>query len=302
MALKEYKEVTMNVGLFELSDFVCFRITGKDTRDFLNRVLTNNIRDLATGSGCYGCLCDRKGKILADLHCYAGSEFFLIECHQTLKDKIREILKRYIIIEDVQIGETLPWQGRGIIGPKAGDLLRSWGLKPPDKNLQFDLIPSGVLVRKNRWGLEGFEWWGDKELFEKGEGGKISPETQEILRIESKTPLYGVDMTEENIPQEAGLDEALNFNKGCYVGQETIARLEHRGHVNKGLVLLKVEGDIVPPPSTKIATDSGEEIGHVTSSCFSPKYNAPIAMGYVRYSYLSEKEFRIAGRKASQIF
>lgn len=293
--LEEYKEATTNVAIFELSDLLCFKITGKDAKDFLNRILTNNIKELGNGFGCYTCLCDKKGKILADLYCYATPQFFLVECDKTLKDKIQTILKRYIIMEDVQIGETLDWKGVGVIGPKSENLLLSRGLTPPAENLQF----VECVIRKNRWGFDGFEIWGDERflsLFKKGE--PISKETQEILRIESKTPLYGVDVTEENIPQEAGLYEALNFNKGCYVGQETIARLEHRGHVNKGLALLKLEGDLVPPPATKIVTEFGEEVGHVTSSCFSPKYNAPIAMGYIRYSYLSEKEFRIGEKKA----
>lgn len=305
--MEEYKEVTTNVGLLELSDLVCFRITGKDVRDFLNRILTNNIKDLNNGFGCYSCLCDKKGKILADLHCYAGSPFFIIECDKTLKDKIQDILKRYIIIEDVRIGEVLPWKGRGVIGPKSESLLLSWGLKPPSGNLQWletSLEKERLwLLRKNRWGLDGFEIWSDTVIPRSEEPRNlISKETQEVLRIESKTPLYGVDMTEENIPQEAGLYDALNFNKGCYVGQETIARLEHRGHVNKGLALLKVEGDIVLQPTTKIVTDVGEEVGQVTSSCFSLKYNAPLAMGYIRYTYLSEKEFLIEGHKSSQIF
>ena len=187
--LEEYKQVTTNSGILDLSDFVCFRIAGKDARDFLNLILTNNIKELCHGFGCYSCLCDKKGKILADLYCYAESDSFLIECDKTLKDKIQDLLKRYIIIEDVQIGETLGWKGVGVIGPKSGSLLVSWGLKPPSENLQFDVIstPSESggrdlhlwLIRKNRWGLDGFEIWQQgvgEELFEEERMGELFPE------------------------------------------------------------------------------------------------------------------------------
>ncbi len=306
--------------------FNCFKIKGLDTRDFLNRMLTNNIKDLKTGFGSYNCLCDKKGKMLADLYCYCAPDCELIECDKKLTNKVRDILKRHLVIEDVQIEEPLSWNGVGVVGPEAQNLLNKiLDSKIPTEELQFvEMIykkHSLLIIRKKCWGLDGFEIWGDGEALSdlKNECGvrpwpepisPISEEIQEILRIESKTPLYGVDMTEETIPQEADLYHALHFNKGCYIGQETIARLEHRGHVNKKLVLLKLSGDRLPIAGIKILTKEGEDAGYITSSCDSPKYNSVIALAYIRYSYLYSipalKEFNVgtkggAGRDQTAI-
>ncbi|MEK7790332.1 MAG: hypothetical protein AAB309_01740, partial [Deltaproteobacteria bacterium] len=271
----EYFQAIKHAGIFDLSK-QCFKISGQDARDFINRILTNNIKDLKGGFGSYNCLCDKKGKMLADLYCYAAGDFFIIACSKSLTDKIRDILKRYIIIEAVQIEEPLLWNGVAVIGPEAESLLTKSSLKIPMDELQFvemmrEEHPLSI-IRKKYWGLDGFEIWGEEKTLlnlKKEWPDPISEETQEILRIESKTPLYGVDIISETIPQEADLYSALDFNKGCYIGQETIARLEHRGHVNKKLSLLKLSGNRLPDAGIRILTKEGEDAGYVTSSCYS---------------------------------
>lgn len=154
-------------------------------------------------------------------------------------------------------------------------------------------------IYKIWWELPWIEIWSQKEI--KIDLPKIPCDVQEILRIESKTPLLGIDMNEETIPQEAGLKNALHFNKGCYMGQETITRLQHRGHVGKELALLKLNTNTLPARGEKIFSEKGEESGWVTSSCHSLKYNSVIAMGYLRYAFLKEMAFHIANSSAERI-
>ena len=165
------------------------KVTGGDARAFLHRMLTNDIEHLTLGGKNYNCLCNNKGKILADLFCEAIQNGFILSCAPSLKQKIKDHLKKYIVSEDVILEEV---------------------------------------------------------------GGDPTPDLSEAQRIEQCIPKYGIDFDEENLPQEAGLHHALNFEKGCYVGQETIARLHFRGHVNKFLCQFIITGQTVPQPQKKI--------------------------------------------------
>ena len=109
-------------------------------------------------------------------------------------------------------------------------------------------------------------------------------EAFETARIEAGTPLYGRDITAENLPQEIDRDRlAISFTKGCYLGQETVARIDALGHVNHLLHLVKFSGEAIPPAGTELqAADGDKPIGHVTSSCWSSKLNAPIAIALIR--------------------
>ncbi|MBI2646835.1 MAG: folate-binding protein YgfZ [Deltaproteobacteria bacterium] len=283
----------MKLALLDLSERCLIEVGGSDSRLFLNGILTQDIKTLAAGTGCYACLCTPKGKILADLFCYAAEDHFKIECHQNLKDKILELLSRYILIQKVSLQDlSQEWGGVGVLGRESPSFI------------QKHFPKSSGIIYKLQWGYPCFEFWMKKERllsFQKQLAlPLISKEEQEILRIESKTPLYGVDMNENTIPQEANLSDALNFKKGCYIGQETIARLQNLGHVNKQLRLFQVSNSDILSKGTIIHTLAGEETGEITSSCYSPKYQCVIALGYIRYAHFEEKEFRV-GEKLAKI-
>ncbi len=290
--LSEYQAATQNVGWIDLSDHCLIEIQGVEARQFLNGILTNAIKTLLHGKGCYTCLCTPKGKILADLFCYATDTQFKLECYQNLKDKILELLRRYIIIQKVHLQDmSQEWGGVGVLGLKSPSFVQKhFPSFSHTSHLGHSWISNVWVIYKPQWGYSCFEFWMKKDLLssfrEKMSLPLISKEDQEVLRVESKTPLYGVDMSENTIPQEANLHEALNFKKGCYIGQETIARLQNLGHVNKQLVLLKIDGNEEVPKESKIVTLQGEEIGHVTSQCLSDKYKSRIALGYIKYAYL----------------
>lgn len=119
------------------------------------------------------------------------------------------------------------------------------------------------------------------------------PDLPESLRIEQSIPKMGVDFTEANFPQEAGLEKrAVSFTKGCYLGQEIVARLQYRGHVNKILVKIKIDSTTPPPPGTPIF-ENGKECGKITSAIYSPKEKSVIALGYLPYGFQPGKELKV---------
>lgn len=291
----------MDKGLIDLSSRCWIEVKGADSRKFLNSILTNNIQTLQGKTGCYAALCTPKGKMIADLFCYTCEDYFGIDCSAALKPAILETLKKYIVFQKVELkDQSEKWGALGILG---GDF-PGW----PSKEFEYDFVEwenfKLWVIQKKIWGQDGFELWARRDQLSQLKTKLGLPEidkaTQEVLRIESATPLFGVDMDENTIPQEAGIYSALNFNKGCYIGQEIIARLEHRGHVGKKLCQFKIEGEAVPTKGEKII--SGEkEVGTVTSACFSPKFNAPLALGFLQYAALNLKEFQICQQRADII-
>ena len=226
-----------------------FDLQGEDVRKFLNGIVTQDIQTLKTGNSCYALLCNNKGKILADLFVYcAGDKHFFVDCDLALRQKVWDQLKRYIIFQKIEL-QDLSDQWRGATVMNGGRA-----------------VPTSVrTIRKTVWGFPAMELWIPSGISVPFDLPVLGEAEQEILRIESATPKYGVDFDETNLPQEVGLLQAVSFTKGCYVGQEIIARLQHLGHVNKQLVL---------------ATSPEEPLDKVTSRCNSPKYQAEIRLGY----------------------
>lgn len=274
-------------GIIE-QDYCWIEVKGVDAKKFLNGVLTNDINKLQGESGCYSLILTPKGKIITDLFCYPCGDHFGIVCEGGLKETILTHLKKYIVFQKVEIAdESEKWRALSVLGPEA--LEPTWGDLPIH------------IIDKNQWGLPCHELWTHKEkipeLKTKLNLPVLTKDIQETLRIESGTPLFGVDFDETTIPQEANLYPALSFTKGCYVGQEIVARLEHRGHVGKQLVQFFLEDKTPPPPGEKIFSIEGEEIGFVTSSCYSPKHQKAIALGYLRYAFLKLSQGQIGQTK-----
>lgn len=282
-------------------------IKGPDSRKFLNSRLTNDINKLQGKSGCYSLLLTPKGKIIADCFCYPCGDYFGIDCDLSLKPALLENIKKYIVFQKVEVNDqSEKWGALSILGPKSKDHLQPVLKDLPSQEFSYTEPKWDNLqlfaIYKKQWGLPSYELWTHKEkipeLRAKLNLPILTGEEQQKLRIESGTPLFGVDFDENTIPQEAGLYSALSFDKGCYVGQEIVARLEHRGHVGKQLVQFTLEEKTPPPRGEKIFSHDGKEIGAVTSSCFSPTFNLAMGLGFVRYQFLDQKEVKIGSSKA----
>jgi aminomethyltransferase len=300
---EEYRTVRNNVGIIDLSHRGKIRLSGKEHIKFLQGILSNDVNKLEVGNGQYSTFLTPKGRMIADMRLCRKSDSVLLDLEPGLNEKVKELFLKYKIsykvnIEDITDSLSLI----SVHGPNAKKLTeKTLGQQIPDLKdydfITYDTSGKELLIANMKRTLElGFDIFvssdgANKTLWESliahGEELYAKPvglDALETLRIEAGIPRFGVDMDENTIPIEAGLWNALSFEKGCYVGQEVIARIKWRGHVNWHLIGFKIEGDEVPEKDSKIIRDQ-REIGYITSGAFSPKLNQIIALGYIRREF-----------------
>lgn len=298
----EHLNVRRGVGISDISHRGKVWISGKDRVMFLQKILSQDINKLTPNGGAYSTLLDVKGRMLAYMRIYRDEDSFLLDTEPCLSEKIVQILTHYLFREVVRIEDVTERYGLLTVqGPLARDLLgRLTGTEIKDMsecshlNLHINGISCKV-VRTSYTGEEGYDIYilQDEAAAVWGTTGDTSPipfglDALETLRLEAGTPVYSVDMDEHTIPIEANLDRAISYEKGCYIGQETIARIKFRGHVNRTLTGFCMNEDIVPEKGDKICKvihDIEHDIGVITSSCLSPILKRPIALGYIRIEY-----------------
>ncbi len=300
--LEEYLAVRKGVGLIDLSHHGKLRVSGKEHLKFLQGMVTNDLMKLGEGKGLYATLLTVKGRMFSDMRIYRDRESILLELEPGLNEKVRELLVKYRLsykanIEDLTDTSCL----FSINGPYSKGLLKKTLREEIPELKENEFLERVIndseimIVRINRTGEDGYDifskadraktFW--ESLIENGRGlgiKLVGLDAMETLRIEAGIPRYGADMDEDTIPLEAGLLDAISFEKGCYVGQEVIARIKWRGHVNRCLVGFEIEGDTIPSKGHKIFHDE-REIGHITSSVFSPFFKKVIALGYIRREF-----------------
>lgn len=282
-------------------------VAGKDRAAYLQGLLTNDIEALGPGTGCYAAWLTPQGRLVTDMHVLESGEMILLDVPADLVEAILQRLDQFLFAEDVQLGDLRgSLQGVWIHGGGAAAALERvvWGpasagpgpatfANYQNARATFDGAPI-VLSRIDQLGVPGYCVYIEParsatlEAALQAVGAVVGTrETLEAARIEAGTPLFGVDMDTDTIPLEAGIEQqAISFTKGCYVGQEVIIRVLHRGHgrVAKKLVMLKVDAKAAPDRGAKVS--AGErEIGHVTSAAMSPRLGA-IALAYLHRDFL----------------
>lgn len=300
----EYQAVREKAGIIDLSFRVQVRMTGEDRSSFLQGMVSNDVQALKPGEGCPATLLTEQGRIVADLRIYALDNSLLLDVDARIKDKTIEALDRFIIADDVEMEDLGQQQTTlAVQGPLAAQVLEAAGVTPNVANdfqhLEATLATAPVrLVRVNDTGTDGYEIHVPTEqieavwrvLLQAGEPLGACPvglTALNMLRIEAGIPWYGLDMDEDRIVLEVGMEQAISFNKGCYLGQEIVERASARGRVNRKLSGLVVHGDgeTLPESGDKLFHDS-KEIGWITSAVVSPRLGRPIALGYVRREHL----------------
>lgn len=300
---KEYEAVRSAVGLLDLSHRGVLRFTGPDRVSFLQGMVSNDVKAMASGEGAYAAFLDIQGKVLADARVFLIGESFFLDLWEFLKEKILKHLNRYLIADEVEI-EDLSGQYAllSLQGPKAEILIRETfpRCEIPVKNFHHRPVQYADqeihLIRSTHSGEDGFDLLMRTEDLNSvalciQENGKpfslrwIGLEAQETLRVEAGIPRYGVDMDEETLLLETGLDHAVSFTKGCYLGQEVVERIRSRGHVNRKLAGMILKGDRVAQRGSLVRAGE-KEIGRVTSSVFSPARKSPVALGYLHRDFL----------------
>ncbi len=301
--LAEHAALCQTAGALDLSFRSRICLTGADRVRFLNGQVTNNVKDLKAGEGCYAALVTAKGKLQSDLNIYSLANELLLDFEPGLTESIAQRLDKYVIADDVQVVDAGPHYGLlSVQGPKAEAAVRSLGLATdlPAKPMSFITISDATLgeiylMNQPRSGISGYDLFVpvaslgavmDKLIAAvKQIGGRACGwQALEMARIEAGIPRFGADMDETNLAPEAGIDaRAISYSKGCYIGQEVIARIRTYGQVAKALRGLRLADDLpeLPKHGDKLFHNE-KEVGYLTSVLASPLLKANIALGYVR--------------------
>jgi folate-binding protein YgfZ len=312
-AVRGYEQARTRAAFFERADRGRIVVSGRDRGTYLQGLLTNDVAALQAGGGCYAAYLTPQGRLISDMHVYELGDVMLLSLPRATKDAVLAKFDQFVFSEDVQLGDvTEAFAQFAVVGPAAADVVAALVARPFqgreitvadhwNTRGEFDGSPA-IVTRVADTGEPGFDVYVEcarAEAFtaalERAGVERIDAAVADALRIEAGVPVFGRDMDETTIPLEAGLEQrAISFTKGCYVGQEVIVRVLHRGHgrVAKRLAGLTIEGDALPAERATISA-GGQEIGFVTSSTWSPALDRPIALGYLH------RDFTTAGTEVS---
>lgn len=298
----EFDGLRSACGVYDLGQRAKIALTGSDRVRWLNGMVTNSIRDLQAGHRVYAFLLNPQGRILADLYAWNRGEFLEVETDRSQVEKLLATFDHYIISDDVEVADQSDKLiAIGVAGPDARKILEKASLAPGDLGpLQFvDLMWQGgavTVARGDNPAVASYEFWLEPEKYTPlwdalvAAGAKpAGTSALELLRVASGIPKYGQDIRERDLPQETEQIRALNFNKGCYVGQEIVERIRSRGNVHRMFTGFLVDGPL-PVAGTKIQVD-GKDVGEVTSAASLPTSSGqrPVALGYIRREFAGKE-------------
>lgn len=294
--LAEYRALVEGCALALRADRRLVRLSGPRSAEMLNGLVTNSVTGLES-AGRHALLLTAKGRVSTDLRVFPFGDGLLLDVPEQGLANLMAAFKKYLppihaTYEDVSQSLTL----LGVYGPDARRSVADALAAVPEGHLdlletQLEGIPI-VVVRARRLAGDGVELVAPRQtagmLVERllagvlDAGGRlVGSKAVEVVRVECGIPRYGFDMSEENLAQETGLEnDAISYDKGCYLGQEVVARVHFRGHVNRRLGGLRFDGGL-PAAGTRLSAEAGKEVGLVTSAVESPDFGA-IALGYVR--------------------
>jgi folate-binding protein YgfZ len=301
-------------AVFDLSDRGKIELAGEEAVFFLNNLCTNDVKNLAVGAGCEAFLCTAKAKVVAYIIInHVGPETLLLDFEPGQAEKVLSHLNHYLISEQVEIiDRTSELALFHIFGPLAGTILQNHFAHSFASlgQLQGQAVDTFRIRRNDVLNLQGFDLFFPKartsEVWETLiENGVVAAggDVWEMLRIQAGAPVYGKDIDENRLVMEVGrTQQAICYTKGCFLGQEPIVMARDRGHVNRTLLGIKIEGETPAAPGTKLLRD-GAEVGQVTSSVVSYRLG-PIALAYLKRGHqeagtIVELDPAGDGRKAS---
>ena len=295
---RAYHALQHGAVVADRSDRLRMRFTGEKAAESLTGLVTNDVASLSAGQGQYAAALTPKGKVLADLRIFARTGEFLVDANPAAGPGFFAMIRKFVNprlakYEDV----TQQTFSLGLFGPGAQDMLRS---AFPDANLaglslyahiSASLGDESVMIaRVPDFGVEGYDIIGPRSLMESLRSKLVAAGAVEsgadvlaIARIEAGRPEWGADMDDSMLAQEVDMDrlDAISFTKGCYTGQETVARVHYRGHVNRLLRGLRFSEGVVPSSGTELHDSDGKSVATVKSGAVSPRLGA-IALALVR--------------------
>lgn len=293
----EYEAGRSGAALFNAGFLSIVRATGKDHIEYLNRRLSQRVIESTPGQGFRANQLGGDGRMEADLELFrtAENESLLIAPPAITGAYLAAVADKYVFTEDAQfVDETEQWCAFALVGPGAGKILQGLGLSLPPDNLQLStgkLAGADVVLIKSTLFFGSWLILGPAEKaaeFEKTLH-HVAPQRMgflafDTLRVETGTPWFGIDLSERSIPLEADLMIAIHTNKGCYPGQETIAKILNLGHPARKLVGVVWEADDPLPANSTITVD-GKEAGILSSSTFSPRFGKAIGLAMMKWNH-----------------
>lgn len=299
----EYDALRSHAVVVDRSHRHRLRLDGDGAAETMTGLVTNDVSALEPGQGCYAAALTSKGRIVADVRIFREADGLLVDAPARAAEGWMTMIRKYVnprVAPYADVSE--PVRDLGVFGPRARHVVADMtgvnaaaiGVLPPYAfaAVQLDASPAHrvLVARVPDLGVEGFELFAPGDLFEelwaRALAAKATPmglEAWEIARIEAGRPEWGLDIDETTIPQEANLDElhAVSYTKGCYIGQEVVARVHFRGHVNRHLRGLRAAGSQPPPRGAALLDAEGKVVGDVRSAASSPRLGG-IAVGMVR--------------------
>lgn len=280
--LQEHYDAARNKAVSFTQDWMgILKLTGSERHTWLQGMVTNEVEKLKAGEGCYAAHLNAQGKVVAQMTVLAEVDAIWLIVEQTAAEKLAAVFDRLIIMEDVQVqNASAEYDVLGLIGPQAGVVLRAWAGKAlaAKVDLGYDLIvpKDGAVLASEGLAAAG--------------ATKVDPEIWNILRTESGLPVYGVDIDETTTMPELG-QRGISYDKGCYIGQEVVARIKYIGHVNRRFVGFVCEEGELPEVRSTVQVQ-GKDIGYITTAVFSPGLRKPVALGFVN---------RVAGEPGTSV-
>jgi len=304
----EYRALVERCGLALRSDRAIVRLQGPRRAEMFDGLVTNRIAGLET-EGRHAMLLTPKGGVLTDLRAFPFGGVMLVDVPREGRPNLLAALQKYLppmhaTYEEVSDSVSF----LGLYGPEAAQGATAVLSAVPQEHLQIVAVElegvPAMVVRNRRFAGDGVELFVPREAAPaiaerllaavRGQGGAVVGSLAlDVVRVECGIPRYGVDISEENLAQETGLEaEAISYDKGCYLGQEVVARVHFRGHVNRRLSGIEFEAEL-PARGAELFGADGKEVGRVTSAVESPQYG-PIGLGYVRREVAEGVELRWA--------
>ena len=272
------------------------RVSGSEATMFMNGLITNDVKNLAQNRWMPAVFPTVQGRLIGAVRVIrASGPEFLIDTEMASHEAVLKTVSRFTLAGDFKVSDVtsetalLTIQGQGAAEILENDLAQDVSGLPQNGVVQTDWV---TIIRANHTGEDGFDIIIDaarkaelQKTLEAAGAQPIGEDTLEILRVEAGIARFGQDMDETNVVPETNLDDAVSYTKGCYVGQEIIVRIKHRGHPAKKLTALRFETDQQIEAGAVIRSTDNQEIGRVTSAVISPRLGS-IGLGYVRYEYL----------------
>jgi folate-binding protein YgfZ len=296
----EVRAVRNRAGMIDLSDHAKIELTGSERVPFLDGVVTADLKILSRGMSTYALLLNDKSRVLGDLRVYALDDSLVLDTEASQRESLLRILEKARVSDDVEFrdhgslahievhGPQASTALSGLFGTEVRDLARGGFLTVPIRRRE-----SVHVARIPSIGDVGYAIWSRdsslSELWDRLADAGVRPigrDAWEVLRIEAGIPRFGVDMGEDTLALEGAPESAISFTKGCYVGQEVVARGTYIGQVRRKLLGLEVEGDLPPVHGDRVSS-AGRDIGAVTSATWSPTRTAAIGMALLRVDAVS---------------